>query len=69
MAERMKELSGVSSYKGSIPVLGFRSRDLLISQSPLPDTITLGIRFQHMNFEGLGHLVFSTKFVLAFYVL
>lgn len=38
-----KELSGVSSYKGTIPVL-VPPHDLLISQSPLPDTITLGIR-------------------------
>ena len=50
----MRELSGPSFNEGTNPI---REGSTLITQSPpkgpLPNTITLGIRVQHMN---LGHI-------------
>lgn len=36
----------------------------MTSQSPLsPSTITLGIRFQHRNFEGNEHLIYGSYYI------
>ena len=53
MEEGVRELSGVSLIRTLIPSWGPHPHDLITSQSSYPpDTITLGVRFPHMNLEG-----------------
>ena len=56
--------SGVSLMRAPIPSSvgiegghegGLHPHDLITPKAPLPDTITLGIRFQHMNVRGQEH--------------
>lgn len=40
------------SYRGATPLVWLHPRDLTPSQSPSPNTITRGLRFQYLNSEG-----------------
>ena len=52
MARRMTELSGASVIRALIPFM--RALHALMTkhlpEAPLPTTMTLGMRFQHVNF-------------------
>lgn len=54
----MRELSGVTFIRALIAEV------LMTSQSSLPpSTITLGIRFQHRNFEGNERLIYGSYYI------
>ena len=52
MVEGARKLPLASYKKGTNPIHESSTLMTYLPKAPSPNTITLGIRFQHMNFEG-----------------